>query len=377
MRKFLFVVILLVIFKTEAQTSVLNFADSLYVNGNFSKAIEHYKTYDNQSEVYDKIAKAYVAIGNYDLALQNYEAAINANADDMLVKYEYAKLLSKTKKFKAASKTFKTLIKTDSLNPNYHYELGLVLEKQKDSTALSYYKTAFNLDQEHQKAIYKVAKHHVKKRHHEIAENYINKGLESYENNAELINLKALNYYWQEKYLIASKWFEKLLELGQSTEFIHEKLSLCYAQEYEFKKAIKHRKIALKFNPYDASAMFVIGTYYQKIEDFINAEKFMEKALKLLNTPLDHEYQRLGVVYNHQKRHKDAIEAFNIALKENPNNISTPFFLARTKEEYYKDYDAKIKVYEDFKKKYPNNLFIKYAEHRISELKQQQFLDQD
>lgn len=43
MNKLFFVVAMLVLFKIEAQTSVLNNADSLFVCGNYSRAILDYK----------------------------------------------------------------------------------------------------------------------------------------------------------------------------------------------------------------------------------------------------------------------------------------------------------------------------------------------
>jgi len=45
------------ILKAEAQSSALQLGDSLYINGNYSKAIEAYKQFKNQSNVYDKITK--------------------------------------------------------------------------------------------------------------------------------------------------------------------------------------------------------------------------------------------------------------------------------------------------------------------------------
>ena len=95
--RILLIIILTLAIKTEAQTSVLQYADSLYINGNYSKAIEMYNQVENQLNVYDKIAKAFVAIGNYDEALFNYEKSIEVNPNNALVKYEYARLLSKTK----------------------------------------------------------------------------------------------------------------------------------------------------------------------------------------------------------------------------------------------------------------------------------------
>ena len=133
-----------------------------------------------------------------------------------------SKFLTKTKKYDEASTLFDQLIYTDYKNPNYHYEQGIVLEKLKDSTAINRYRSAYDLDQTHQKAIFKIAKYYLIKREHNLSHKYIDKGLESYANNIELISLKAQNYYYQHYYTKAIPWFKKLLELGEDSEFIHE-----------------------------------------------------------------------------------------------------------------------------------------------------------
>lgn len=378
MNKFFF--ILLICFsiqKNKAQNSVLNQADSLYSTGNFSKAIEVYKTYNSQNEVHEKVAKAYMAIGNYGEALKHFKASVEAHPDDELLKYDYAKLLSKTKHHEKASKLFNDLVYMDYRNPNYHYELGLALEELNDSTAMNRFWSTYDLDPTHQKAIYKIAKHFVQKRQYGLAEKYINKGLDTYENNVELINLNALNFYYQQNYTKAIVWFEKLISLGESSEFIHEKLSTSYAQEHEFKKAIEQRLLALKFNPYDATAIYVIGTYYEKLEDFINAEKFIKQSLLLKDVPLDGEYQKLGMVYNRQGKYREAIEAFQISIKENPENIEAVFLSIISKDKYYKDIDTKIKLYENFMEHHPKSVYVQFAKSRLKELKQEKFLEED
>tara|TARA_R110002094_G_scaffold3026_15_gene11153 strand:- start:111 stop:1241 length:1131 start_codon:yes stop_codon:yes gene_type:complete len=371
------IIFLLILFKTVAQTSVLNIADSLYANGNYSKAIEQYQTYDNQSEVYDKIAKAYVALGNYDEALQNYEASIEANPEDALLKFEYARLLSQTKKYETAAKVFNDLVYIDDKNPNYHYELGIVLEQLKDSTAMDRFRSTYELDQTHQKAIFKIAKYYLQKRKHETADKFIDKGLESYENNLELISLKAQNYYWQQNYREAAKWFEKLLELGESSEFIYEKLSLCYGNHYDYEKALEYRLKVLKYNPTDATALYVIGTYYFELQQYKKAEEYISKALLMLDRPLSAEYAKLATALNHQKKYPEAIAALKKAIKENPENEFTHFRLALTLETYYKDYDAKLKVYEDFKNRFPNSRINQFVDEKISKIKKEKFLKTD
>lgn len=364
----------LIVLKTEAQNSVLKLADSLYLNGNYSKAIEHYKLHENQPDVFDNIAKAYMAIGNYEEALKNYEFSITSNPKDALSKYEYAKLLSRTKNYDEASKVFNELVYLDYKNPNYHYELGLVLEQLKDSTAINRFRSAFDLDKTHQKAIYKIAKYFLQKRKHEAVDSYTDKGLESYPNNLELISLKAQNYYWKQDYKEAVNWFERLLELGETSEFIYEKLSLCYYQLNNVEKALENRLFALKYNPNDASMRYVIGTYYLDLNDFKNAEKYINQALLLLDQPLDAEYMKLATVLNRQEKYIESISALNKAINENPSNELAYLHLAITKESYYADYDAKIKAYEDIKNKFPKSMILKFVDAQISKLKEEKFI---
>ncbi|MEM5563749.1 tetratricopeptide repeat protein [Psychroserpens sp. AS72] len=375
MRSLFILLCVLITFNTQAQTSVLNQADSLYSNGNYSKAIVAYKTHSNQDEVNAKIAKSYVALGNYDKALEFYKLAAEEDPKNGLILYEYARLLSKTKNFETSIEVFNKLMNIDYRNPNYHYEMGLALERMEDdSTALNRFRSAYDLDQTHQKAIFKIAKHFLIKRKHDISHRYIDKGLESYENNIELISLKAQNYYYQDDYHNARDWFKKLIEMGESSEFIHEKLSTLHAEFTDYELAIEQRKLVLKYNPYSADAMLLIGSYYNRLKDFKNAEKYIRQALALKDVPLDYEYQLLGTVLNRQDKNKEAIAAFQESLKENPNNISSEFYIISTKDKYYADLETKIKMYEDFRDKYPDTFYSKFASRRLTELKQEKFL---
>jgi tetratricopeptide (TPR) repeat protein len=375
MRLLFILISVLVGFNCDAQPAVLNTADSLYSNGNYSKAIDTYKTYSNQDEVSAKIAKAYVAIGTYDSALVYYKLAAETEPKNGLVLYEYARLLSKTKNFEASIEVFDNLMNIDYRNPNYHYEMGLALERMKDTTALNRFRSAYDLDQTHQKAIYKIAKHFLIKRKHETSHRYIDKGLDSYENNVELISLKAQNYYYQDDNHNARAWFEKLIAMGESSEFIHTKLSMLHAEFSDYELAIEQRKLVLKYNAYSSESMLLIGSYYNRLKDYKSAEKYIRQSLDLKDVPLDYEYQLLGTVLNRQDKHKEAIEAFQISLNENPDNISSEFYILSTKDKYYADVDSKIKLYEDFRDKYPETFYAKFVSRRIKELKEEKFIN--
>ncbi|AXT21150.1 hypothetical protein D7030_09140 [Flavobacteriaceae bacterium AU392] len=374
-------ILLITLYKAEAQSSALELGNDLYAKGYYSKSIEAYQDHTNKADVYDKIAKAYIALGNYDKALLNYEYSVKANPDNTLFKFEYAKLLNKIKQYKAASDVFYTLVVTDSLNPNYHYELGLVLEKLKDSTTQDRFLKAFRLDSTHQKAIFRIAKHHLIKRHHKTVDDFIDIGLKSYANNKELISLKAQNFYWKEDYHKSIKWFEKLVELDERTLFVYEKLREIYIKVYNFEKAIEYGVLALNLDPKSPENMFALGQAYEQQallynneDDYKNAEKYMKAAIEILDRPLDGEYLKLAGVYSSQKKYKEAIEVLQIAIKENPRNAFTYFRLVLLKEVYYEDVDAKIKAYEEFIKKFPKSRYLTFAQSKLSKLKEEKFL---
>lgn len=365
---------MLVSWSVQAQDVLLKGADSLYAHGNYSQAIEVFKVCENQDAVYEKIAKAYVVLGNYDEALKNYDNALHAFPEDALIKYDYAKLLSRTKKLNDAAVLFNELVYLDYKNPNYHYELGLVLEKKGDSTAMNRFHSAYNLDPTHQKSIYKIARYFLATRNHDVSLRYINTGLESYANNVELISLKALNYYWKEDYKKATLWFEKLLDLGESSQFIHEKLSFCYAAQLLYEKAIVHALRAVDYDPKNATNLYVLGQLHEKIDDFPTAEKWITKALNIMDKPLNVEYTKLASVLNRQQKYRLAIEALQKAVRENPQDEAAQFILARTKDEYYADWDSKINVYEVFVQKFPRSVYISYVNGRLQELKDEKFM---
>lgn len=377
MNKILQILSFLICATIYAQYSDLEKADSLVALGNYSKAIALYQTHDNPVAVNYKIARAFEAIGNYAEAVKYYELAVNNNPNDVFIKYQFGKLLSRVKKYDQAKMVFKDLINSDHQNPNYQYELGLILEKTSDSLTIPTFQKVYQLDNNHQKAIFKIARHHLVKRRNDSVSFYMTQGLKTYPENVELISLKAQNYYWLQQYENAISWFEKLIALGESSQQIHEMLSFCYQQNYDYDLAIKQLEIALKYDPKNADNLFRLGDYYHKLNDNVNAEKHMQAALLLLDQPLDREYRQLAVVYNFQKKYAEAIKALKKSIQENPEDEYTHFILAYTKETYYADMQSKIDVYNKFLQNFPNGKFKPIVEKRLSDLKKEQFLEED
>jgi len=92
-----------------------------------------------------------------------------------------------------------------------------------------------------------------------------------------------------------------------------------------------------------------------------------------MDVSLSQEYQELGVVLNRQKKYAAAIAAFQKSLKEDPDNMMADFFMAMSKDQYYKDIDARIKVFKELKDKYAESPMAAFADRRLAELKEEKF----
>ena len=159
MKKELFILALLfVLFKTEAQHSVLSVADSISNTGNYQKALKtmldvdnpdaqilkkiadtyqkvgnHSKAIEFYNKVYtmkpsdkvqEEIGKSYQFLGNADKAIEIYETVLMTSPDNLLLKYRLAKLYMNEHKVKKAVKLFKELIQQDPTNPKSTFTLS-------------------------------------------------------------------------------------------------------------------------------------------------------------------------------------------------------------------------------------------------------------
>ena len=334
-------------------------ADNLYNQGYYSKAIGVY-TNDNTARSYEKIALCYKALGNYDQALNHYKQSISLDSTSTLLQFNYAKLLAKTKQYKPAGNLLLQLILRDKKNPNYHYELGLIKERLRDTSAHSSFLSAYNLDQTHQKAIYKIAKYYLLRTNYDKVHQFANKGLRSYENNVELIGLKAQTYQLQEQWEKAIVHFEKL---GQ-----------CEIRNYNNDKAIKHLEKALKLSPDRVTCYYLLADLYLKSGNQKLAQDYIETYITAMTAdPLDEPYTFLAIVLNRQKKHKQALQALKKALKENPKNNKARFFLVHTKVQLTDSDEAKVKLYKTFIKKHPKDAYAFMAQSEISKITKEPF----
>lgn len=373
MNKLIFFLILFAATKAGAQISALAIADSLYAVGNYSEAIEELHRSGSKSQAsLIRLAKAQEAIGNPAAALEAYKAVLDDDPGRVLAAVAYAKLLSYTGKLTKADSVFKSLIRKYPDNPDFYYQLGLVREKQKDSTAMSLYNVAIYLDNTHRPALIKVSKKALIEGNLSRAERLSKQGLEANPNQVTLLSILAQAYYYQKEHNLAVQQFEKLVDLGEGSEFIHSKLGASYSNLDKYEKAIHHFNAALDFEDKNPTTHYNLGKLYALTGEYENAEGHLLQSILLKAVTLDGEFTSLGLTYKQMGKPKEALHYLNKALKENPENERAMFERAVVADSYYEDLPTRMNYYLAYLEKFeelgnPNLLLL--AERRVKDIR--------
>lgn len=378
MNKFFFLLILFAAIKAGAQTSALAIADSLFALGNYSKTIKELEKIPEKSDaVRFRMAKSYEAGGNYDAALDNYSIVVANDPQKVLAASAYGKLLKITGQLQKADTVFLQLTKRFPENASFQYQRGLIKEKQKDSTALTFFSRAAMLDKNHQPAHYKLAKHFLSKGKFSASESMSRRGLESNPNYVALTSILAQALYHQQKYPGAIEQFEKLVQLGEGSEFIHSKLGMTWEKRRRFEKAIMQYNLALGYEDQNFVTHYRLGKLYAYIDDYKKSEQHLLASLLLKDVSLDPEYFSLGLTYKLMEKPKMALEYFNMAFEENPDNERAMYERAIAADSYYRDLKTRLNYYQAYLNKYEKSGYrelVYLAKRRVKDIREEMHL---
>ena len=276
-----------------------------------------------------------------------------------------------------ADSIFSRLAKDYPKNAGFQYQLGLIKEQQQDGTASIYFKNTIQLEPKHQDALFKLAKDELQLREYGMATNYSLMGLSANPGNVSLRSVLAQSYYNQKFYDKAIPEFEKIVELGQGNEFVHSRLGFSYYQHTDFLSAIDHYKKALIFDDKNSDTHYNLGKLYAITGDLKKSEIHLLMAVLIKKQPVDAEFLSLGLTYKLQKNHKKALEYFNSALKENPDNERALYERAIAADNYFKDFETRINYYVVYLNKFEaegNEDLIYLTKTRLKDLRKDQHL---
>lgn len=358
---------------TIAQSSASTIADSLYATGNYTLAINEYSKSGNVSASL-QIARSYNSIGNYDKAIAQYENLILQHPELQIASFELGKLYLKSNEHDEARKLFSRLATEGSGNPEYQYYLGEAYrELGQPASGLIAYKNAVQIDSTHLRSLFQLGKYFTIKQQRDQALEYIDKGLEFYNNDVSLVNLKALVYFNDYQYGKAISWFEKVLELGEHKEYIYEKLAYCYYKNWDFDKAKDTYQELLKLNDENSDTYFGLAEVYRKNKELDSAEVYIKKAMEIKKPIFAKGYSALAGLARERSDLKTALSYYKKSHEEEPGEPRHYYHICTLYDQLAEDPKEKLNYYENFIKFYGGKqpYISDMVSKRISELRQE------
>lgn len=359
--------------ETCAQSGQTAVADSLYLVGNYPMAINTYAK-EHRLENSLQIARAYTAMGANTKALEQYKGLLKEYGDQPVAQFEMAKLLLKLKKNSAAASLFSQLVEADPHNAELHYYLGRSYwESEKVDAANKAFRAAVEQDSTHIKSIFQLGKYYVANGQKDSVLFFVNKGLSTYPDDASLINLKGLAFFNNEQYFKAEPLFEQLLQLGETSAHIYEKLGNCQLQNRKLEEAKANYHQLVSREELLPQAYLGLGKVFWWQSQRDSARIYFKKAIEAKKPYLGEEYRNLGLLEHREGNLALSLEYYQKAAEENPLDYTNYYEVCVLADEYYKDPETKLRYFEEFEKRYPRvpAYFQHYIHKRISELKEE------
>lgn len=186
--------------------------------------------------------------------------------------------------------------------------------------SLLHYKKAVSLDVTHLRSLFQLAKYYTIKQERDTALGYIEKGLRFYENDVSFINLKALVLFNDYQYKNAIPWFEKVLDLGETKDYVYEKLAGSYNHIWEFEKSKEAYTILLKRDDTNSQTYFSLARVYEKEKKLDSAKIFINKAMDIQKPIFAKGYVALAEIARQQNEVKKAFSYYEMAHHEDPQD---------------------------------------------------------
>lgn len=241
----------------------------------YNNAVESYraaKSIKSSTSLNLTLAKAWELAGNNDKALLIYDEVINADSANIVAKARKASILKSQKDYLKAADLYSQLVKQDSSNGHFYYQLAYCTSKLGLSNLASeYYFSAYTLNVNDFRSIKGFLGELVKQKYYEDANAYIDSFLYAFPQHIYLLKQKAYLSAIGGNYLDAVQGFKEVTELGDSTMFTCKYYGQSLYNNGNYSEAVIWLDKYLSNQPDDVKNQFIIGLAYQKDYQYQNS----------------------------------------------------------------------------------------------------------
>ena len=275
------------------------------------------------------------------------------------------------KKWSKSLNIYTMLVKTDTVNGYFYEQLANCYSHLNEpEEAVRCYITAIKINPENQKNIIDLTYCYYLLNQNKNALSILNAGLKYHPFSSELWKWKGDIYIKMSDYDSALFSYYRAFYAGDTTANMLKNIGICLYWSKDYIPAEVFLKRSIEVSPIDYSGYFYLGASFKAQNKLDKALENFKKADSLLqNDALADIYVQIGSVYQTQKKYNSALEYYKDAIRENPSNRATYFYLAAMYDKL-NNKNVAAGYYKLFLKDSNNQdkTLVDYSKHRIIDM---------
>jgi len=376
-------------------------ADIYYKCGLACQMLNKYRQAENYIEkaysldsLNTKIINAYADISdmnqNKRQAISLYRKTLAIDSTNYTALNNLAKLFFSDKKYDAADSLYRKLSKQDSFNSYYYRKIGLCKIKQNNiKTAVSFYYKAYMADSTDNINIKSLATVYLKLKLFDKAIETCKKGIKNDSLFPDFYKTEGDVHFAKNHYYRSVPLYKKTLSLGDSSYNVNKRLGISLCETKKYNEALRYNLAVYKVDSVSYSNTLYLCRTYLGLKDYDTALEYAEKTLKLLRfaKTISYDiYDDMASAYIEKKQYKNAITMYQkrISTFEKASDrfrlydfyqIALTYDKLNDKKNALKYYEKVIKIIKNRPTFDKENPWYKYANQRITKIKEDIFFE--
>jgi len=338
------------------------------------------------TRIHRMLAGQYFEAGDYVKAGWAYNELVGLDSMDVSSWLKLAEMASFRQEFNEAIGALNQVLAIDSMNLGSLMMMGDILNRHNNSGAVIYYKRAYRLYPENQKAAYALGNWYIQSKQAAFAIPICEHMLSLDTTSIRFSKLLAYAYYKIGEPTPAVRYFQYANELGDSTAFTFKFKGISHYLRTDFDRAIEALGLAVKKDSLDAEVHFFLGASLATTTRKKEAMLHLDSSLKLMQpdpSVLSRIYSEQGNIKRLEMEHEEAYALYNRAWEADSSNVISLYFMASILDnsmhrpsEALVDYQRFIDALDMLPEKDQSNQGVSIraiVEDRIVTLKEEQF----
>lgn len=277
------------------------------------------------------LAAQYFDAGDFVKAHRGYVELVGGDSSDVTSWMKLAEIASFRQQYDEAIEALNQVLATDSMNLSSLMMMGDILNRHNNSGAIVYYKRAYRLYPDNQKAAYALGNWYIQSKEPWRAIPICEHMMMIDTTSIRFSKLLAYSYYKTGEPTPAVRYFEYAGELGDSTAFTFKFKGISHYLRTDFNAAIESLKFAVQKDSLDAEVHFFLGASLATTTRKKEAMQHLDHSLKLMQpdpSVASRIYSEQGNIKRLEMKYEDAYELYNKAWVVDSTNVVSLYFMA-------------------------------------------------